>query len=102
MEETISRREHDEFARRIDAENHRQNNRIAKLEEGISETHELTVTVGKLATNMESMLKEMERQGKRLSALEERDGEMWRKVVGYVITAVIGLILGAAFTNLGI
>lgn len=40
-------------------------------------------------------------QGKRLVSLESKDGEMWRKVVGYVITAVIGIVLGFAFTQIG-
>ena len=31
-------------------------------------------------------------RGKRLVSLESKDGEMWRKVVGYVITAVIGIV----------
>lgn len=44
---------------------------------------------------------EQEAQGKRLVSLESKDGEMWRKVVGYVITAVIGIVLGFAFTQIG-
>ena len=40
-------------------------------------------------------------KGKRLVSLESKDGEMWRKVVGYVITAVIGIVLGFAFTQIG-
>lgn len=51
---------------------------------------------------MESMVKEQEKQGKRLEVLESRDGEMWRKVVGYFVTAVIGIVLGFVFTQIGI
>lgn len=102
QEEPISRREHEEFARRIDEENNRQNHRLTMLEESLTETHTLTVTVGKLAANMESMLKEMEKQGQRLSTLEARDGEKWRTVASYLITATIGIILGAVFSLIGI
>lgn len=101
-EDTVSRREHEEFARRIDQENQRQNHRIANLEEGLGRTSNLVVSVEKLAANMETMLKEMEKQGQRLSVLEGRDGEMWRKVAGYLITAVIGLIIGAIFSRFGL
>lgn len=101
-EDSVSRREHKEFARRIDQENQRQNHRIANLEEGLGRTSNLVVSVEKLAANMETMLKEMEKQGQRLSILEGRDGEMWRKVAGYLITAVIGLIIGAVFTHIGL
>lgn len=99
--EPISRAEHEEFAKRQDEENKRQNRRIEVLEDNIQKMSSLATSVEKLATNMESMLKEQEKQGKRLETLEGRDGEMWRKVVGYIVTAVIGIILGFVFTQIG-
>ncbi len=53
----------------------------------------------KLALNMENMLKEQVSQGKRLETLEGRDGEMWRKAVGYVVTTIIGIVVGYIFTQ---
>ena len=91
MDQPITRAEHEEFRRRLEEENSRQDRRIALLEESVS----------KLALSMESMVKEQEKQGKRLETLEDRDGEMWRKAVGYVVTAVIGVFLGYVFTQLG-
>ena len=55
----------------------------------------------KLATNMESMCKVQEQQGKRLEILESRDGEKWRQVVGYAVTAIIGIVIGFVFRQLG-
>lgn len=101
MDTPISRAEHEEFCKRIDEENHRQNRRIELLEENVKQTGALTASVEKLASNMTSMVREQEKQGKRLEALEGRDGEMWRKVVGYVITAVIGIVVGFIFTQIG-
>lgn len=34
------------------------------------------------------MVKEQEQQGRRLQALESRDGEKWRKLMGYIATAL--------------
>lgn len=101
MEDAITRAEHEEFARRIDAENERQNKRLTLLEENVRQIASLTASVEKLATSMESMAKEQEKQGKRLETLEGRDGEMWRKVVGYIATAVIGIVIGFIFTQMG-
>lgn len=101
MEVTVSRMEHEEFARRIDSENERLSKRISVLENGLNEIHTLTVSVEKLATNMENMVKELESQGRRLEALEDRDGEKWRNAAGYVLTAVIGIVLGAVFKAAG-
>lgn len=101
MDSPISRAEHEEFSRRQDEENKRQNRRIDLLEKNVEKMGALTSSVEKLATNMESMLKEQEKQGRRLEALESRDGEMWRKVTAHIITAIIGIILGFLFRQIG-
>ena len=101
MEGFITRAEHDEFCRRLDEENKRQNRRLEIVEDTMRQIGALTTAVEKLAVNMESMLKEQEEQGARLKTLEGRDGEMWRKVLGYAITAVVGIVLGFVFTQIG-
>ncbi len=101
-QEYISRREHNEFCKRIEEENHRQNRRLELLEESFEQQKELTVSVQKLALSMESMLKEQEKQGKRLETLEGRDGEKWRNVTGYIITFIVGLVVSYIFSQIGI
>ena len=91
----------EEYQKRMEQEDHRQNRRIEQLEENTKQINALTVSIEKLAQSVESMVREQEAQGKRLVSLESKDGEMWRKVVGYVITAVIGIVLGFAFTQIG-
>lgn len=138
MGDTISRAEYEEFGKRMATEIHRhadednrQNKRLDALEETVRQISTLTMSVERLATNMESMtkqmekqwkrldslevrdevtdisqsivrinasmdtvLKEQERQGQRLEALEAKDGEAWRSVKYYVLTALISLVLG--------
>lgn len=101
MDQPISRAEHEEFKLRLEEENARQDRRIALLEDSVAKMGAISTSVEKLALSMESMVKEQEKQGKRLETLESRDGELWRKAVGYVITAVIGAFLGYVFTQIG-
>ena len=101
MEGTISRAEHEEFCKRMEEENHRQNKRIGDLEESTKQINALTVSIEKLAQSVESMVREQETQGKRLVSLESKDGEMWRKIIGYVVTAVIGIAIGFVFKQIG-
>ena len=89
----ITRAEHEEFKRRLEEENKRQEN--------TKQIGSLTVSVEKLAQSILSMVKEQEQQGKRLEVLEGRDGEMWRKVTGYIVTAIIGIVIGFIFTQIG-
>lgn len=107
--ELLSRKEHEEFARRMETENKRledentrQNKRIDALEGSVREFTALTASVEKLAVNVETMVKEQGKQEKRLETIESRDGEMWRKVVGHVITAVVSIVVGFIFAKIGV
>lgn len=102
MDDTISREEHKEFAKRMEEHHKRQDHRISELEESVKSIGELTGAVNQLATNMSSMLKEQERQGERLERLEGRDGEKWRKVVGYIAAAISGGLVGFLLQALGL
>lgn len=101
MEDFWSRQEQVQYAQRMEDEHHRQNRRIEELEKALEQNNKLLISVEKLALNMENMQKEQKEQGERLEKLEGRDGEMWRKVVGYVVTAVIGIVVGFIFTQIG-
>ena len=94
--------EHREFVKRIEDENHRQNKRIEVIEDHVCEITKIATNVEKLAINMEHMVGELKDQGLRIKTLEDRDGEMWRKVVSYGITALISLVLGYIFSQLGL
>ena len=92
--------EHEEFAKRIEEEQKRQDRRIEEVEKAQKENNKLLLSVERLAVSMESMQKEQKDQGERLEVLENRDGEKWRKaewaVISGIIMAVLGYILGNA------
>ena len=64
MEDTITRAEHEEFSKRLEEWDKRQDRRIELLEESVRDMSALTTSVEKLATNIEGMVKEQEKQGK--------------------------------------
>lgn len=99
MDEPITRAEHEEFSRRIEEWDRRQDKRLELLEENVREIGALTTSVEKLAQSVESMVKEQERQGKRLEALENRDGEKWRKLMGYALSALVSGLVGFLAAN---
>lgn len=102
MDTPITRAEHEEFRKRLEEENRRQDKRIELLEDNVREMSALTTSVEKLAVSVQSMVKEQEKQGQRLETLEGRDGEMWRKVVGYIATAIVSVVLGFIFAQIGL
>ena len=102
MENYISRQEHDEFVKRMQDEHKRIHYRITDTEKKVDKIYDLTSSVERLATSIESMAKEQKEQGERLEELEARDGETWRKVKWYILTLAIGAIAGAVFAMIGL
>lgn len=99
----VTIQEHKEFARRQDAENERQNRRIAELEENVKEIHSLTVSVERMAVNMENMLNAIERQGnliekqnERIDKIEDEPAKDYKQIKMDVIKTVVSGIIGAA------
>jgi tetrahydromethanopterin S-methyltransferase subunit B len=70
--------------------------------EAVDNLSVINANVEKLTALLENSKETLERQEKRLEALEARDGEKWRQVTGYIITAVTGIILGFIATHLGL
>lgn len=102
MDNYISRQEHEEFSRRIDAENTRQNRRIGALEESVKQINALTISVEKMASNMEHMLEAIERQGNliekqndRLDDIEKEPAEAYKDVKTEIIKTIISALVGA-------
>ena len=100
--EEISREEHEEFAKRMEAENHRQNRRLDLLESTVQQIGDIAASVEKMAISLQSMVKEQEQQGRRLAVLENRDGEMWRKALSYAVTVLVGAVIGFMLKQIGL
>jgi len=111
--EMISRPEHEEFVRRMVAENKRledenirQNKRLEQLEDNVNQIivqqlTALTTTIERLNLSVGNMIKEQSEMGERLKKLENRDGDMWRTVVKYALSALIGGAIAFGLTRLG-
>lgn len=102
MDNFISRQEHDEFVKRMQDEHKRIHYRITDVEKLVDKIYELTSSVERLATSIETMAKEQKEQGERLEELEGRDGDTWRKVKWYILTLAIGVVAGIIFTQIGL
>lgn len=116
MEDYITRPEYETFSKLMKSENDRlkeedtrQNKRLNALESAIQQINALTLSVERLAASVEGMTKEqlkvnksIEKQGERIGSLESRDGEKWRQATGYVLTAIIGIVIGFIATHIGL
>ena len=75
--------------------------RINKVEAITEEIHNLTLSVERLTITLSNVVRQQESQESRIDLIEAKDGEMWRTFVKYVITAVVGVVVGFVMRNVG-
>lgn len=100
-EEAYTRREHEEFEKRVDAEFKRVNHRLEGLEKTSEQINALALSIQKLTSEMANMSTLQKEQNEKLDAIESRDGDTWRKVKYYVVTGIIGIVVGYLFKTIG-
>lgn len=108
-EDFITRREHDEFAKRMEVENQRrddedkrQNKRIDKLEETVAKIEGLTVAIEKMTVSIGTMATELKSQGERLEQIEAKPAKKWETLVADVIKLIVAALIGFALAKVGL
>lgn len=99
-EEFLTVELHNEFAKRIEEADKRQDHRITELEQNFKVVQELVVSTRELAMSMEAMAKELEKQGACLRELEFKPVKRWELVITSVITGIVGALLGMMMKGL--
>lgn len=69
--------------------------KLTELGSILSSLQSLTLSVNKLAINMESMLGVQKEQSARLKALEDEPAEQWNSAKKTLLTSVVSAIAGA-------
>ena len=80
--------------------------RIGGLEERVAAHGEeldlATETLAKLGQIEEQNREQLKRMDARITSLENEKGRRWDALVGYLMTAIIGAVLGYIFSQLGL
>ncbi len=99
MDNYVTKDEHSEFMKRIEAEDTRQNHRIEHLETAISQLSELIASVKVLAVNVENIAEQIRTQGNRLNEIENIPKKRYESVVACVITGLVGAAITYFLTH---
>lgn len=89
MDVFVTKEVHEEFVKRMEEEDKRQNRRLEIIEDKQTQISELVASVKVLAANVESIAKEINEQGLRLKEIEGKPGKRWEQLLGYVISALV-------------
>lgn len=107
-DEFITRREHEQFERRLtaewerrDDENHRQNKRLDKLEAAMNRIEGLTLAIEKMAVSINTMTDEIKSQGARLTAIEAKPAKRWESLVTDIIKLLVAAVVGFLLAKIG-
>lgn len=92
--EYVTKTEFDLQIKEFENENTRQNHRIAKVENDLSVIRDLTVSVEKMAVNMNYMQKSLEKQSKDIEEIKSIPSSRWDKVISGIIGAIAAAIGG--------
>ena len=95
MSEFVTLEVHNEFVKRIDAEDNRQNKRIEIIEAKQAQISELVASVKVLAVNVENIAKEINKQSQRLDEIEGIPKKRWETIVACIITGLLGAAISA-------
>ncbi len=93
---------HEEYAKRMEDEHNRQNQRIDGLETKVKDIGDLTASVASLAKSVEQMAKTQEKQGKKLEALEQKPANRWDNLVDKAVWAIAAALIAYVLSQIGI
>ena len=90
-----------EFARRDD-ENKRQNHRLDNLEDSVKQIQDLTISVNGMASSIDRMVKQLEKQGERLDKIEKEPADKWKQASWIVVSVILTAVVTFALTRVGL
>lgn len=100
-DEYVTKAEYSVMVKRVEDEEKRQNHRLEELEGDVKEIHQLAISVNSMAVSVDNLTKEIAKQSIRLEKIEAEPAENWNKAVWVVVSALIGMALGALFKSMG-
>lgn len=89
MDEYVTKEVHAEFAKRIEAEETRQNRRLAEIDDELKEVRKMGASIERLSISVETMAKELAKVVDTVEEIKEEPADKWQKAVWIVVTALI-------------
>lgn len=101
-ERTLSLEVHQEFVKRVEQHQARQDKRLDGLEERYRQIQDLNTSVQRIAISIEVMTKELAKQGERLEVIEKEPAANWKKFLWLLFSALMGALLVVVGQSIGL
>lgn len=76
--------------------------RLDKAEKEIDNLKNIYITIKELTCEMKAIKEDTNSINERLSQVEKEPAENWKNISSYIVTTIIGLIIGFIFVKLGL
>lgn len=76
--------------------------RLDSIENKVEDIHSLTLSTNQIATEVKAMREELNKVDKRLVSLEEKPSKRMDLIWGYIVSAIIGGLIGYVLLKLGL
>ena len=86
----------------IDQRSKSNTKRIDGIENKVEDIHSLTLSINQIATEVKAMREELNKVDKRLVFLEEKPSKRMDLIWGYIVSAIIGGLIGYILLKLGL
>lgn len=96
--EYISRQEHDEFKRRIDEEENRQNHRLGVIESRVDKLIDMQVSMAQLQVGISNITEELKKLSAEVETIKQAPADKWNKAVWIVVSIVITAVVTYAIS----
>lgn len=96
--EYITRHEQEEFKRRIDEEENRQNHRLGIIEGRVDKLIDMQVSMAQLQVGISNITEELKKLAAEVDSLKQAPADKWNKAVWIVISIVITAVVTYAIS----
>lgn len=76
--------------------------RLDNVERKMEDIHDLTCSVKEIALETRLMREDMNKIDKRVNAIEEKPNKRMDQIIGYILSALIGGVIGYVLLKLGL
>lgn len=76
--------------------------RLDNVERKVEDIHNLTISVKEIAMETKLMREDMNKIDKRVVAIEEKPNKRMDQIIGYILSALIGGVIGYVLLKLGL
>lgn len=102
MDDYITRPEHEEFKKRMEDEESRQNRRLEVMENRVDKLIDMQASLAVMQAGIDSISDSVKKIGQEVDALKQEPAQNWHKAVWIVVTVVITAAVTFFLSRMGV